>query len=207
MRCSRTCQRRAFMFFWEQADAGTGLVRDRSRTDGTPSPNAPEIGSIASVGFGLSGMCIAAERAWLPREQILERTQATLRFFAEKMPQEHGWFFHFVNLRDRRPRVAERAVVDRYGAPPRRGADGTPLLRRRSRDRPPRRCHLQARRFRLDARRRSGDPVARLEAGVRLSDRPMGSLLRADDPVPARHRIADARVSHQRHGEHGRDRR
>ena len=28
-----------------------------------------EIGSIASVGFGLSGMCIAAERGWLPREQ------------------------------------------------------------------------------------------------------------------------------------------
>jgi len=91
--------KRAFMFFWEQADPGTGLVRDRSRTDGTPSPNAPEIGSIASVGFGLSGMCIAAEREWLPRAQVLERTRATLRFFAEKMPQEHGWYFHFVNLR------------------------------------------------------------------------------------------------------------
>ena len=29
--------RRAFMFFWEQADPQTGIVRDRSRTDGTPA--------------------------------------------------------------------------------------------------------------------------------------------------------------------------
>jgi hypothetical protein len=91
--------RRTFMFFWEQADPQTGIVRDRSRTDGTPSPNANEIGSIASVGFSLSGMCIAAERGWLPRDQVLERTRATLRFFAERMPQEHGWYYHFVNLR------------------------------------------------------------------------------------------------------------
>ena len=88
--------RRTFMFFWEQADPATGIVRDRSRTDGGPA-NA-HIGSIASVGFGLSGMCIAAERGWLPRAQVLDRTRTTLRFFGERMPQEHGWFFHFVNL-------------------------------------------------------------------------------------------------------------
>jgi hypothetical protein len=92
--------RRTFMFFWEQADPTTGIVRDRSRTDGAAaSEQAKEIGSIASVGFGLSGMCIAADRGWLPRTQVIERTQATLRFFGERMPQEHGWFFHFINLR------------------------------------------------------------------------------------------------------------
>jgi hypothetical protein len=89
--------RRTFMFFWEQADPATGIVRDRSRTDGGPSNE--QIGSIASVGFGLSGMCIAAERGWLPRAQVLDRTRTTLRFFGERMPQEHGWFFHFVNLK------------------------------------------------------------------------------------------------------------
>jgi len=88
------------MFFWEQADAETGIIRDRSRTDGEPSSEpAREIGSIAAVGFGLSGMCIAAERGWIPRQRVLERTRTTLRYFAERMPQEHGWFFHFVNLR------------------------------------------------------------------------------------------------------------
>src|SRR6266550_2699178 len=63
--------RRTFMFFWEQADPATGIVRDRSRTDGAAaSEQAKEIGSIASVGFGLSGMCIAADRGWLPRAQV-----------------------------------------------------------------------------------------------------------------------------------------
>jgi hypothetical protein len=92
--------RRTFMFFWEQADPSTGIVRDRSKTDGQPSSEqAKDIGSIASVGFGLSGMCSAADRAWVPRAQVIDRTRATLRFFGERMPQEHGWFFHFVNLR------------------------------------------------------------------------------------------------------------
>src|SRR3954468_12573479 len=77
--------RRAFAFFWEQADPATGIVRDRSRTDGTASSdNHVKVGSIPSVGFGLTGMCIAAERGWQPREAILKRTRTTLRTFAER---------------------------------------------------------------------------------------------------------------------------
>jgi hypothetical protein len=91
---------RTFMFFWEQADPETGIIRDRSGRDGGPSANTAsrDIGSIASVGFGLSGMCIAADRGWLPRDQVIRRVQSTLQFFAQKSPQEHGWFYHFVNL-------------------------------------------------------------------------------------------------------------
>ena len=91
--------RRSFAFFWEQADVHTGIIRDRSRTDGRPaSQDAANIGSIASVGFGLSGLCIAAARGWQPRARAIERAETTLRWFAEKMPQEHGWFYHFVDL-------------------------------------------------------------------------------------------------------------
>ena len=93
--------KRTFMFFWEQADEATGIIRDRSRTDGSPSANASarEIGSIASVGFGLTGMCIAADRGWVPRQRVMERTRRTLRFFAERSRHEHGWFYHFVDIR------------------------------------------------------------------------------------------------------------
>ncbi|HEY8549102.1 MAG TPA: glucoamylase family protein [Vicinamibacterales bacterium] len=92
--------RRSFQFFWEQADPGTGIVRDRSRTDGSPSSeNHEKVGSIASVGFGLTGMCIAAERGWLPRTDILARVRTTLRTFAEKQPTQHGWFYHWINIR------------------------------------------------------------------------------------------------------------
>lgn len=88
--------RRSFMFFWEQADPDTGIVRDRSRTDGTP---VNDVGSIAAVGFGLSGLCIAAERGWLPRAEVVGRARTTLRFFAQRMEHERGWYFHFVNVR------------------------------------------------------------------------------------------------------------
>lgn len=91
--------RRTFAFFWEQADPKTGIVRDRSTTQGGPAnENAKNIGSIASVGFGLSGLCIAAARGWQPRADAIARAETTLRWFADHMPHERGWFFHFVQL-------------------------------------------------------------------------------------------------------------
>ena len=38
----------------------------------------------------LPGMCIAAERGWLPRAQVLDRTRTTLRFFGERMPRSYA---------------------------------------------------------------------------------------------------------------------
>ncbi|HXW08080.1 MAG TPA: glucoamylase family protein [Vicinamibacterales bacterium] len=92
--------RRSFTYFWEQADPGTGLIRDRSKTDGTvSSEGAAEIASIAAVGFGLTGLCIAAERGWVPSLAVRARARATLRFLLERMPHERGWFYHFVDRR------------------------------------------------------------------------------------------------------------
>src|SRR3954464_13392807 len=77
--------KRSFLFFWEQADPSTGIVRDRSRTDGRPvEGGGRNVGSIAAVGFGLSGLCIAAERQWLPRADLIARARTTLRFFSER---------------------------------------------------------------------------------------------------------------------------
>lgn len=90
--------RRAFLYFWEQADAQTGLVLDRSKTDGKPSDEAHRtIASIASTGFGLTAVCIAAERRWIDRRQARQRVAATLRFFAERATHEHGWFYHWMD--------------------------------------------------------------------------------------------------------------
>lgn len=91
--------RRSFMFFWEQADATTGIVRDRAQNGGKPSNASPEIGSIAAVGFGLSGLCIAADRGWLPRADLVARARTTLGYFANSMAHHRGWYFHFINLR------------------------------------------------------------------------------------------------------------
>jgi hypothetical protein len=93
--------RRSFQYFWEQADPQTGLVLDRARTDGTrhgPETSNHKIASIAAVGFGLTALCIAAERHWVKPQEARERVRLTLRFFADRATHEHGWFYHFVDM-------------------------------------------------------------------------------------------------------------
>src|SRR5262245_44435803 len=89
--------RRSFRFFWEQADMSTGLVRDRSLAD-VATPDKRIIASSAATGFGLAGLCIAAERGWISRSEARERVQTTLRFYSEKSVHEHGWFYHFIHV-------------------------------------------------------------------------------------------------------------
>ena len=88
---------RCFRLLWEQSDAATGLTVDRARTDGTREPRAANIASIASTGFALSGLCIAAERQWIPAGEAAGRVRATLRAFDSKIENQHGWFYHFLD--------------------------------------------------------------------------------------------------------------
>lgn len=92
--------RRSFQYFWEYMEPSTGMTRGRARADGTPyEPNRRDIGSIAVTGFGLAGMCIAAERGWVKRQDALSRVRAALEFFADHAPAEHGWFYHWMNVK------------------------------------------------------------------------------------------------------------
>jgi hypothetical protein len=93
-------QRRSFQYFWEQADPQTGLVPDRARMDGKPLAESHlNVASIAATGFGLTALCIAAEREWIPSQQARERTRNTLRFFANRAFQERGWFYHWLDAK------------------------------------------------------------------------------------------------------------
>src|SRR6266404_4271456 len=92
-------ERRSFQYFWEQAGAGTGLVLDRTRTDGAPADEDHRtVASIAATGFGLTALCIAAERGWVTREAARDRVRTTVRFFADRALQEHGWFYHWLDV-------------------------------------------------------------------------------------------------------------
>lgn len=91
-------QHRSFNYFWEQADPQTGLVPDRARIDGSDlDENHRHVASIAATGFGLTALCVGAERRWIDRRQARERTRNTLRFFANRAFQEHGWFYHWLD--------------------------------------------------------------------------------------------------------------
>jgi hypothetical protein len=93
-------ERRSFDYFWEQADPQTGLVPDRARMDGAPlDENHLHVASIAATGFGLTALCIAAERNWIERARARERTRNTLRFFATRAFHKNGWFYHWLDAR------------------------------------------------------------------------------------------------------------
>src|ERR1041384_3242149 len=75
-------QHRSFRYFWEQADPQTGLVPDRARMDGSAlDVNHANVASIAATGFGLTSLCIAADRPWIGASQGPERPRTPLRFF------------------------------------------------------------------------------------------------------------------------------
>ena len=93
--------RRCFRYFFEQADSQTGLVPDRARADGSPfDKNHPSyhIASSAATGFGLTALCIAAERGWISNKEARIRVRHTLRFFANQAFNEKGWFYHWLDL-------------------------------------------------------------------------------------------------------------
>jgi hypothetical protein len=91
-------ERRTFLFFWETANAKTGLVPDRWPTR--------TFSSIAAVGYGLAAYAIGAERGWCNRANARDRTLATLRFFwnAPQGPGRtgvtgyKGFFYHFLDM-------------------------------------------------------------------------------------------------------------
>src|SRR5882724_8118474 len=91
-------QHRSFNYFWEQADQQTGLVPDRARIDGLAlDENHRNVASIAATGFGLSALCIATEHGWITQSQARDRARNTLRFFAERAFENHGWFYHWLD--------------------------------------------------------------------------------------------------------------
>ena len=91
-------ERRTFDYFWELGRDDNGLVPDR-----WPSKS---FASIAAVGFGLTSYGVGVERGWIRRDQAIDRTLATLRFFAnapqgdapEGMSGHRGFFYHFLKM-------------------------------------------------------------------------------------------------------------
>lgn len=107
--------RRAFSYFAEQADPVTGLVPDRARADGRKiaGPAGAPVASVAATGFGLTALCVGAERGWIPRAEARNRARATLAFLYKSAPQERGWFYHFMgSATGRRAWDSEASSID-----------------------------------------------------------------------------------------------
>ncbi|KFA27831.1 hypothetical protein KW5_0102420 [Xanthomonas vasicola pv. vasculorum NCPPB 1326] len=91
-------ERRTFQFFWDTTNELNGLSPDRF-------PSRP-FASIASVGFALTAYPIGIENGWVSRNQAIDRTLTTLKFFrdAPMGPQKtgragyKGFYYHFLDM-------------------------------------------------------------------------------------------------------------
>jgi hypothetical protein len=88
-------QRAAFDFFWTEASPTTGQIRDRAPAVGGGTST---FASVASTGYGLGALCIGDKRGYGDAAQIKARVTTTLDFLANKMPNEHGFYYHFVDI-------------------------------------------------------------------------------------------------------------
>ena len=88
-------QRANFEFFWNEASPKTGQVKDRAVAEGNDSHT---MSSIAATGFGLTSLCIGDHRGYRKSAEITDRVRSTLRFIANDLHNEHGFFFHFIHM-------------------------------------------------------------------------------------------------------------
>jgi hypothetical protein len=107
-------EQHTFEWFWQSANPKTGLIPD--------AYPGRSFSSIAAVGFGLTAYGVGVERGYITREQAVERTLATLRFF-KNAPQNdseddatgyHGFYYHFLDMQSgkRVQRSVELSSVD-----------------------------------------------------------------------------------------------
>jgi hypothetical protein len=88
-------EKASFEFFWNEASPRTGQVKDRALANGN---DQRRMSSIAATGFGLSALSIGDRRGYRGSNQIKERVRTTLDFLANKLPNEHGFYYHFVDI-------------------------------------------------------------------------------------------------------------
>lgn len=100
-----------FNFFIREANRnkkskGYGLIRDKTKL-------APEIASIASVGYGLAALAIGVERNWISFPKAYDRVNRTLDTFLNNMESTNGFFYHFVNMETaKREWNSEVSIID-----------------------------------------------------------------------------------------------
>lgn len=101
----------SFNFFMKEANLkknsqGYGLIRDKTKF-------APNIASIASVGYGLAALVIGVEHKWITHKYAYDRANKTLETFMKNMESTNGFFYHFVNINTaKREWNSEVSIID-----------------------------------------------------------------------------------------------
>jgi hypothetical protein len=105
-------QRKTFNYFIEQRSNATGLIRDSSKEDAAAS--------ITATGLALAAYPVAVERGFLSRDETVQNTLQTLRFFwdSPQGPESDatgykGFYYHFLDMNNgRRAKQSELSTID-----------------------------------------------------------------------------------------------
>ena len=82
-------QKDSLNYFLAYTNPETGLTQDSSRS-GSPA-------SIAATGFALASFAIGSANGWLSYREAYEKIERTLDTLEQRTPNEHGFFYHFVD--------------------------------------------------------------------------------------------------------------
>ncbi|MFH1593585.1 MAG: glucoamylase family protein [Candidatus Omnitrophota bacterium] len=104
-------EKKAFEFFYDHQSFKTGLFADTSGGGDA---------SIASTGFGLTALCVGAERGWITRFEAVKRSILAIDAFLPRSPGEKplaegkdGFFYHFLDMHTgKRAGKSEISTVD-----------------------------------------------------------------------------------------------
>ncbi len=96
--------KRAFLYFWFEANPETGLVPDK---------NSDSMASIAATGFGLSAICVGENKGWISAQEAKQRVLTTLQFLRDNVQKVNGMPYHFVWVHNgQRYGYSEISIVD-----------------------------------------------------------------------------------------------
>jgi hypothetical protein len=104
----------ACLYFSEQVEPSNGQVLDRaSCKNSTGEMDSRFVSSIAATGFGLTALCISDKRSYYPTDRLKNQVITTLDFHLNKMPNEHGFFYHFNDVKTGKPLInSEVSSID-----------------------------------------------------------------------------------------------
>jgi hypothetical protein len=104
----------ACLYFSEQVDPSNGQVLDRAiNKTSTGQLDSGFVSSIAATGFGLTALCISDRRGYYPTDRLKKQVITTLDFHLNKMPNEHGFFSHFNDVKTGEPLInSEVSSID-----------------------------------------------------------------------------------------------
>ncbi|MET0465999.1 MAG: glucoamylase family protein [Chitinophagaceae bacterium] len=90
----RIVQQQTFNYFWDGAEANSGLARERIHTDGIYPQKDQSTVTSGGGGFGVMAILVGIERNFITRQQGLERFDRIVSFL-EKADRFHGAWPHW----------------------------------------------------------------------------------------------------------------